>query len=93
VDLLIVGAFIEARSCERFALVAPHLESDLGSFYLGLLAAESRHFRIYLELAKRHAENIPLKDLERRVDYFREKENQLICSPDLEVRFHSGVPQ
>jgi tRNA 2-(methylsulfanyl)-N6-isopentenyladenosine37 hydroxylase len=32
VDVLIVGAFIEARSCERFAKIAPHLDSELRRF-------------------------------------------------------------
>ena len=36
VDTLIVGAFIEARSCERFAKLAPHLDEELGDFYLKL---------------------------------------------------------
>jgi hypothetical protein len=48
VDLLIAGAFIEARSAERFAVLAPALDAELGSFYSGLLAAEARHCRLYL---------------------------------------------
>ena len=52
VDRLIVGAFIEARSCERFALLAPRLDPELGRFYGGLLASEARHFRHYLALAR-----------------------------------------
>ena len=37
IDTLIVGAIIEARSCERFAALAPHLDEDLKKFYLSLL--------------------------------------------------------
>ena len=37
VDTLIVGALIEARSCERFARLAPSLEPDLKAFYESLL--------------------------------------------------------
>ena len=33
VDLLLIGAFIEARSCERFALLAPRLAEPMSSFY------------------------------------------------------------
>ena len=33
VDKLIIGAYIEARSCERFAKLAPHLDEDLHKFY------------------------------------------------------------
>ena len=36
VDVLIVGAIIEARSCERFAALAPHLDATLSDFYTGL---------------------------------------------------------
>ena len=51
VDVLIVGAFIEARSCERFARLAPLLDSELADFYQSLLRSESRHFLDYLKLA------------------------------------------
>ena len=50
-DLLLVGALIEARSCERFAKLAPHLPEKLGKFYDGLLASEARHFEHYIALA------------------------------------------
>ena len=32
VDILIVGALIEARSCERFAALAPHVDAELGRY-------------------------------------------------------------
>ena len=37
IDILIVGALIEARSCERFAALAPHVDQELGDFYRSLL--------------------------------------------------------
>jgi tRNA-(ms[2]io[6]A)-hydroxylase len=52
VDVLIIGAFIEARSCERFAMLAPHLDAELEKFYLSLLKSEARHYQDYLKLAK-----------------------------------------
>ena len=91
-DLLIVGAFIEARSCERFALIAPHIEEGLASFYRGLLSSESRHFRIYLELAEREGGCPNSEEFDTRVLFFRDLENSLIDSPDEDIRFHSGVP-
>ena len=33
IDVLLIGAFIEARSCERFARLAPHLDAELEKFY------------------------------------------------------------
>jgi len=88
VDRLIVGAFIEARSCERFAMLAPRLDAELGKFYAGLLASEARHFRHYLELARGFAPD----EIESRVAALREIENPLAIEPDTELRFHSGPP-
>jgi len=88
VDRLIVGAFIEARSCERFALITPRLDDELGRFYAGLLASEARHFLHYLELAREFAGN----GLEARIDTVRQVENALATEPDSELRFHSGPP-
>jgi len=55
VDTLIIGAIIEARSCERFACVAPHLDTELADFYESLLKSEARHYQDYLRLAERAA--------------------------------------
>ncbi len=88
VDTLIVGAFIEARSCERFARLAPHLDEELQAFYLSLLKSESRHYRDYLTLAQKAAGEV---DIEPRLDVFRALERELIESEDSEFRFHSGI--
>lgn len=87
VDVLIVGAFIEARSCERFASLAPYLDEELADFYRSLLRSEARHYRDYLDLAREAAGT----DIEDRVAAFREQEMQLIISEDSEFRFHSGA--
>lgn len=88
VDTLIVGAFVEARSCERFAALAPHLDEELSKFYLSLLKSEARHFEDYLALAQEYAG----EPIEERVAFFREIEHQLIIEPDVEFRVHSGPP-
>lgn len=88
VDTLIVGAIIEARSCERFAKLAPHLDEELQSFYLSLLKSEARHYEDYLHLAKKIAGG---EDISDRVDIFLTLEKTLIESSDTEFRFHSGV--
>jgi tRNA-(ms[2]io[6]A)-hydroxylase len=88
IDTLILGAIIEARSCERFAALAPHLDPVLQKFYLSLLQSESRHFMDYLTLARKLA----TQDIEQRIDFFLQNERELIESPDAEFRFHSGVP-
>ncbi len=86
VDVLIVGAIIEARSCERFAVLAPHLDGKLADFYNSLLKSEARHYQDYLTLAEQ-ANNGPVDD---RVSVFLALEQKLIEEPDQEFRFHSG---
>lgn len=88
VDNLIVGAFIEARSCERFAKIAPRLDDELNHFYMSLLKSEARHFKDYLGLARQYADG-PIED---RIGYFAELEREAIETPDPLFRFHSGVP-
>ena len=89
VDTLVVGAFIEARSCERFAALVPHLDEELGRFYHGLLKSEARHYQGYLKLAHNYGDEA---DIARRVELVRAAEVELIQSPDQELRFHSGIP-
>ncbi|MBM96879.1 MAG: tRNA-(ms[2]io[6]A)-hydroxylase [Oceanospirillaceae bacterium] len=88
IDVLIVGAFIEARSCERFAKLAPFLDEKLARFYRSLLKSEGRHYQDYLTLAQQYADS-PIDD---RVAEFRAMEHSLIVEPDPEFRFHSGTP-
>ncbi|OHU86635.1 MULTISPECIES: tRNA isopentenyl-2-thiomethyl-A-37 hydroxylase MiaE [Pseudoalteromonas] len=88
IDKLIVGAYIEARSCERFAKLAPHVDKRLGDFYISLLRSEARHYQDYLTLA----EEIAGHDISERVAYFAKVEADLISSPDEDFKFHSGVP-
>lgn len=92
IDKLICGAYIEARSCERFAALAPHVDERLSKFYVSLLRSEARHFEDYLSLAQQIAGPSKHVDIAERVKYFGEIEAQLISSPDSEFRFHSGRP-
>ncbi|MBI4564041.1 MAG: hypothetical protein HY716_05025 [Planctomycetes bacterium] len=51
-DALILGAFIEARSCERFRLLArAPLPEELAGFYRELASAEARHHELFLDHA------------------------------------------
>ncbi|WP_144393386.1 tRNA-(ms[2]io[6]A)-hydroxylase [Pleionea sediminis] len=91
IDVLIIGAYIEARSCERFAALAPVIEPIdpiLAKYYRFLLKSESRHFLDYLALAREYSK----EPIEERVEFFGELEAELIESPDTVFRFHSGVP-
>ncbi len=88
IDKLIVGAFIEARSCERFAKLAPFLDEPIQKFYISLLRSEARHYQDYLELAEQIAD----EDISERIEHFANVEAQLISTDDSELRFHSGLP-
>ena len=88
IDVLIIGAFIEARSCERFAALAPHLDDEMAKFYRSLLKSEGRHYQDYLSLAQDYSP----EDITARIQEVRECENELINTPDDLFRFHSGVP-
>jgi len=90
VDTLLVGAIIEARSCERFAALVPVLDAELAQFYASLLKSESRHFTDYLKLAE---EAGSAQEVAERLPILLRRERELIESPDTEFRFHSGVPE
>ena len=89
VDTLLIGAIIEARSCERFSALVPILDEELGSFYSSLLKSESRHFLEYLELAEIEAST---HEIQERLEILLTKEKQLILGKDQHFRFHSGEP-
>ena len=90
-DLLLIGALIEARSCERFAVLAPHLPTKLGKFYTELLASEARHFEDYIELAKSEC-GVAESEMSARLEQLMRIEAALVADPDPEFRFHSGTP-
>lgn len=86
-DLLLVAALIEARSCERFKLLAEAVpEPDLSAFYRGLLAAEARHHGIYLELAARVA---PARAVAERLEELALREAEIVSEPARFARLHS----
>ena len=92
VDTLIIGALIEARSCERFAglsklMRAKAVHVDLAGYYDFLVKSESRHFQDYLDLATQYSG----VHIQGRIDYFRNLECKLITTPvRTDFRFHSG---
>jgi tRNA-(ms[2]io[6]A)-hydroxylase len=87
-DLLLTGALIEARSCERFRLLAPRLPQEVGGFYGQLARSEARHFAQYLELAREAA-----PQWRPRLRELAEHEAELATAPDAQLRFHSGPPE
>jgi tRNA-(ms[2]io[6]A)-hydroxylase len=82
VDRLLVGALIEARSCERFKLLAAALvgteERALGEFYEELLAAEARHHRTFVDLAVAAAAPATRDDVLVRLGALAEREAVIV---------------
>jgi tRNA 2-(methylsulfanyl)-N6-isopentenyladenosine37 hydroxylase len=92
IDLLVCGALIEARSCERFVRLAPRLQSPLKEFYVGLAASEARHHVLYLRLAEQRSNPDRNADWKQALAKFAAIEAELATSPDPQFRFHSGLP-
>lgn len=88
-DLMLCGALIEARSCERFEGLGPLLTEPLRGFYIGLAVSEARHQSLYLRLAEQRAGD---SDWRARLQQLAEIEADLATSPDPQFRFHSGLP-
>jgi tRNA-(ms[2]io[6]A)-hydroxylase len=91
VDLMVCGAFIEARSCERFAALAETISAPICDLFQGLHNAEARHYRVYLDLARRAAKRAGI-ELEPRIAQFGALEAELVTLADPVFRFHSGPP-
>ena len=91
-DLMCAYALIEARSAERFTLLAACLPAPLDDFYRSLHAAEARHFELYLQLAHR-AHGTDRGAVEQRLAQLAQIEAGLASEPDEQLRFHSGPPR
>jgi tRNA-(ms[2]io[6]A)-hydroxylase len=88
-DLMIVHALIEARSCERFRLLAKRMPAPVGDLYEQLERSEARHFELYLDFAEREFD---AAEIANRMEIIATREAELATSADRELRFHSGPP-
>jgi len=87
VDRLLVAGLIEARSCERFSLLADHVEDgELRDFYRGLFESEARHHSTYVRLAAGFA---PEEVVRRRLGELAAAEAAIIERGDPLPRMHS----
>ncbi len=90
VDRLMVSALIEARSCERFEILAETAtDPDLAHLYKSLRASEKGHFKLFLNLA---AELIPKDEWKKRWEEMLEAEAKIIQAQPLSVSLHSSCP-
>jgi tRNA-(ms[2]io[6]A)-hydroxylase len=88
VDILLISALIEARSCERFQILAEGLtEPGLVELYRSLHASEAKHHGIYLELAARLVDR---DALDVRLAQLARSEAEVVGEPCGWVRLHAG---
>jgi tRNA-(ms[2]io[6]A)-hydroxylase len=87
IDTLLCCALIEARSCERFGLLAEAVpDGELAGFYRGLLACEARHHRSYLDLAGHLA---PEPALRERLAELAKLEAEILATAPAWSRMHT----
>src|SRR5262249_26152120 len=90
-DRLLVSALIEARSCERFQLLARRCpDKELARFYAGLEASEAGHFTIFLRLGR---QVLPSHQVEGRWQDLLEAEAGIIQRQAPGPGIHSGLPR
>ena len=90
-DLLLIGALIEARSCERMRILSVALpEEKLRTFYKDLLASEARHHMLYVDLAATYA---PRDEVMARLEVLAAHEAEVIRTEAPVARLHSAGPQ
>lgn len=88
VDILLIGALIEARSCERFQILADGLEDgSLVDLYRSLLASEARHHGLYLDLA---TQLVGARVAGERLAELAGVEAEIVARPCKWVRLHAG---
>ena len=86
-DRLLVGALIEARSCERFGLLHERLEDrELAEFFGGLFESEARHHTTYVKLACTFEDESVVR---KRLNELAAAEADIIARGDERVRVHS----
>jgi tRNA-(ms[2]io[6]A)-hydroxylase len=87
VDRLLVAGLIEARSCERFALLRDHLpDRELADFYGSLFESEARHHSTYVRLAKQF---LPEDAVRERLEALATAEAVIVAEGDDRPRMHS----
>jgi tRNA-(ms[2]io[6]A)-hydroxylase len=87
VDRLLVAGIIEARSCERFHVLAEHVkDAELAAFYSGLFESEARHHTTSTRLAKHFA---PEEVVMARLDEVARLEAEIINRGEELPRMHS----
>jgi len=89
-DRLLVAALIEARSCERFAvLAAASDDEELAAFYRALYSSELGHYTVFLKLARKFTKD---EAVETRWQEMLAAEARILAEQAPGPRIHSGPP-
>lgn len=87
IDRCLVAALIEARSCERFAVLRDHVaDAELSAFYGSLFESEARHHATYVRFARQFGSE---EEVSRRLEELAAEESRIIAAGDPFVRMHS----
>lgn len=87
IDRCLVAALIEARSCERFAVLRDHVaDAELSAFYGSLFESEARHHSTYVRLAKLFA---PDEQVISRLGELSQREADILAASNGPLRVHS----
>ncbi len=85
-DRLLIAGLIEARSCERLALLGEHLsDPELAGFYAWLARAESGHATLFVELAQTLVAAAPVSE---RLAELTRAEAGIVAALPIEPRIH-----
>ena len=87
-DRLFVSALIEARSCERFGVLAAVADEELAKFYNALYSSELGHYKVFLKLAARIAGR---KNADARWQEMLTAEADILARQEPGPRIHSGT--
>ncbi len=93
-DRLMVCALIELRSCERFAVLAAHLETtgeddELRKLYHGLWSSEHGHYLTFLQLA-RDVPGLSPETIDLRWHEMLDAEAEILAAQPVYVGMHGG---
>ncbi len=86
-DKLLVSSLIEARSCERFQVLAENVDDvELRDFYADLMVSEARHHTLYTNLAR---EMFDAETVRSRLDELAKLEWRALSEATEAPRLHS----
>ncbi len=88
IERLLFAAMIEARSCERFKVLAEHIsDKDLARFYNTLMISEANHYTLFIKWAKEIAKDTDI-DVDKRWKQYLDYEASIITQYGKKQEIH-----